>query len=139
MKLMRFNKFIAGIPTFLETNAPFLLHQRIQTGFKLKKPSPIMEELLDPATNLPANEETKLTLLNKYLINKFEKATPLQEVSYPEEFIPDIDTIEYLRKGADLRKTTGYDFIPYQALKYEQFRIIVARDLRHMLVNNTKT
>ena len=51
MKLMKFNKFIAGIPTFLETNAPFLLHQRIQTGFKLKKPSPIMEELLDPDTN----------------------------------------------------------------------------------------
>ena len=33
--------------------------------------------------------------------------------------IPDMDTINYLTRNADLRKTTGYDYIPYKALEYE--------------------
>ena len=31
--------------------------------------------------------------------------------------IPTLDTINYLILHADLRKTTGYDYIPYQAMK----------------------
>ena len=94
---------------------------------------------MDPTTNEPAPELLKEKLIKTYLTNKFEEVKPLESTSYPLELIPDMETIEYLRANADLRKTTGYDFIPYQALKYKVFREIVAKDLQQMLIKNTDT
>ena len=88
-----------------------------------------MVDLIDPSSNEPAQGKRKEELIKEYLINKFEKVTPLDDTTYPVQLIPNKDTIEYLRANADLRKTTGYDYIPYQALKYAEFRHIVLRDL----------
>ena len=50
-----------------------------------------------------------------------------------------METIKYLYLNADLRKTTGYDFIPYKALAYPQFRDILLRDLRKLIVSGQDT
>lgn len=43
--------------------------------------------------------------------------------------ISDNETLKYLYLNADLRKTIGYDYIPYEALKYKKCRDIILRDL----------
>ena len=53
--------------------------------------------------------------------------------------IPTMETINYLQQNADLRKTTGYDYIPYMALMYPKFREIVFRDLTNILQNKEET
>ena len=53
--------------------------------------------------------------------------------------IPPKRIIDYLGTNADLRKTTGYDYIPYEALKYEECREMIHRDLKEMLILNIST
>ena len=57
-------------------------------------------------------------LIQEYLQNKFESGQSLPYNKYPLNMIPNIKTIEHINDTADLRKTTGYDYIPYTAMKY---------------------
>ena len=52
---------------------------------------------------------------------------------------PTMETINYLYQNADLNKTTGYDYIPYMALKYPKLREIILRDLKEILEKNENT
>ena len=49
--------------------------------------------------------------------------------------IPTLDTIEFLAWNANLDKTTGFDYIPMNALKYEEFRLMLRKDIEKMTQN----
>ena len=49
--------------------------------------------------------------------------------------IPTLETIEYLAWNANLSKTTGFDYIPMEALKYEEFRYMIQKDIKKMTQN----
>jgi len=50
-----------------------------------------------------------------------------------------METLNYLSQNADLRKTTGYDYIPYTALAYKKLREIIHKDLTELLKKNKDT
>ena len=62
-KYQAFSKFISNIQTFSETNKPAELHKNLKTILRLKNPSPIMQDLIDPETDEIANDKTKETLI----------------------------------------------------------------------------
>ena len=53
--------------------------------------------------------------------------------------IPNEDSLNQLILKADLRKTTGYDYIPYEAMKYKEFRKIIIRDTKKLIIENKDT
>jgi len=98
-----------------------------------------MKELIDPTTGEAASEERKTIIIQDYLWKKFTITKKKKQVKYPRSMLPTKATVDYLGTNADLKKTTGYDYIPYEALKYEEFRRIIHRDLTEMLIKNTYT
>ena len=98
-----------------------------------------MQDLVDPTTEKIADDKTKNHLLEQYLKIKFEKEANQETWTYPREMIPTSMTINHLILHADLRKTTGFDYIPYQALTQNQFKITMERDLSKMLTENGET
>ena len=84
-----------------------------------------MQDLLDPNTKEPATETRQTQILQEYLQNKFGQEDQIPDTIYPTKLIPNLEDIEKLIAKADLKKTTGYDYIPYTALKYPKFREIL--------------
>ena len=77
------------------------MHKHIKNAFKLNNPSPIMTDILNPKTQEKANEQEKEFIIKEYLLEKFEKgATQTTTNDYPKEFIPTMETIEYLAQNA---------------------------------------
>ena len=121
VRIQRFQGFghlAKNIQKYNEEQKPKLMHQCLQRIFKLKKPSPLMQNIIDPLTDEIANETREYEILNQYLKEKFEGNIKKKILIYPKSMIPNMETIEQLYRNADLKKTTGYDFIPYEALQY---------------------
>ena len=49
------------------------LHKHLKSAFKLKNPSPIMQDVLNPNTNEKATDEMKEEIIKSYLKRKFEE------------------------------------------------------------------
>ena len=112
------------------------LHKHMKTLFKMKNPSPIMQDIIDPQTQKTATDTRKQKIIETYLKQKFEKNTEQPEpTEYPISMIPTLETIEYLAWNANLSKTTGFDYIPMEALKYEEFRHMIQKDIKKMTQN----
>ena len=77
-----------------------------------------MTDLIDPITNEAATDERKQEIIQQYLEEKFSKEEEFINTKYPESMLPSSESLKVLHLNADLRKTIGYDYIPYEAIKY---------------------
>ena len=93
-----------------------------------------MTDLIDPETMETATERRKEELIATYLKTKFQtNETKGETIVYPEEMIPNQESLDQLILKADLRKTTGFDYIPYEIMKHKEFRNIILRDTRNLI------
>ena len=93
-----------------------------------------MTDLIDPDTMETATEKRKEELIATYLKTKFQTDETKKEITpYPEEMIPNKESLNHLILRADLRKTTGFDYIPYEIMKFKEFRNIILRDTKTLI------